>query len=320
MIIRVLATLLALQLAVTAFVYWPRQEQVGPATALVTGWSMDGVSGIAIDDGEASVTLSRSDRGWTLNNGLPADPLKATTLLTALLEENPGYAIAATQSAAKRFSVAGDDFERRVTLSRGEEKRSVYLGTSPSFRKVHARRDEDDAIYVLDFNSYDAPTSPESWLDRTLLQLTDISEIETADALWRLENGVWMNAAGKNTTGQDTNAEAIPDLVQALASLRITGFASEEDATAAEAGEEVLSLEVESAEGRVALRLQYVEERYFIRSDKAERWFSLSSYDAERLRDAFADDLEAGASSDNNAAHAVEEKDGSESAKDSLTE
>lgn len=94
-----------------------------------------------------------------LDNGLAADPLKATALLTALLREPPGYPIAATERAARRFSVAGDDFERYVTLLSGKEIGSLYMDTSPSFREVHALREGDDAIYVLSFNSFDAPVS-----------------------------------------------------------------------------------------------------------------------------------------------------------------
>ena len=121
MIIRILSILLAVQR--------------GPAPTLVSSVAREAVTKITVSDTQSEVQLTRSGDRWLLDSGLPADPVKVTAVLTALLEADPGYAIAASDSAARRFKVDADDFERRITLAGGDASASVFLGTSPAFRR-----------------------------------------------------------------------------------------------------------------------------------------------------------------------------------------
>lgn len=281
--IRVLSVLLALQLVVTLVLYWPRQQGAVPSEALVRGLGPESIERIGITDGEgASNALTREGDGWRLQSGLPADPGKVATLLTALTGGDPGYAIATSDSAATRFRVAEDDFERRIELAGDGTERVLYLGTSPAFRKVHARRDGEAGVFVIELNSYDAPTEDNSWLDRSLLAATDLSSLALYGVRLRLDGDRWVR-----DDGAEVDADAMEELIQALSRLQVSGLAGADDEEAAEAGE---ALRITLGEGDIASRLTVLDnsdsERYYLSSDRFEPVFNTSAYDAERLIEA----------------------------------
>ena len=281
--IRVLSVLLALQLIVTLVLYWPRQQGAAPTEALVAGLAQESIERIAITDSEGtSSTLTREGDGWRLGSGLPAERSKVTTLLAALTSGDPGYAIATSDSAATRFRVAEDDFERRIALSGADGERVVYLGTSPSFRKIHARRDGEASVYVIELNSYDAPTADGSWLDRSLLAAEDLSTLELYGVRYRLDGDRWVREDGEGVDG-----DAMEELVQALSRLQVSGLAAGDDEDVSAAGE---ALRITLGEGDTASRLTVLDnpdsERYYLSSDRFDPVFNTSAYDAERLIDA----------------------------------
>jgi hypothetical protein len=281
--IRVLSLLLALQLIVTIVLYWPQQRGTAPSEALVAGLARESIERIGITDGEgAGITLTRESDGWRLESGLPADRSKVAALLAALTGGDPGYAIATSDSAATRFQVAEDDFERRIEITGNGEDRVVYLGSSPSFRKIHARRDGEASVFVIELNSYDAPTTDGSWLDRSLLAAEDLSSLELYGVRYRLDSDRWVR-----DDGAAVDPDAMEKLVQALSRLQVSGLVAEDDADVDEAGE---ALRITLGEGDSASRLTVLDnpdsERFFLSSDRFEPVFNTSAYDAERLIDA----------------------------------
>lgn len=291
MMIRILALLLMVQLALAVWFYWPQEVTRSDGDPLLAGLSVEPPSQVTIADGESSVTLQRSGDQWMLDNGLPADPLKITAILQALTQDNTGYAIANSSSAAQRFEVADDNFQRRIELSDGVRSMIAYLGTSPAFQKTHARRDDDSGIYILALNSYDAPTSVESWLDRNAIALSDIDRIEIGDTNYILEGGQWVVEGGPDvvatTADNDGGSESgVATLVQALETLRVTGLANAEDQALATDGETFTVITAASGIATTTLTVRKSDERYFLHSSAYDALFTLSQYDAERLRDA----------------------------------
>jgi len=285
MMIRVLSVLLAAQLVLTVILYWPRDTERGAPPSLVTAFGAAEVAQLRIDDGDETVTLRRDgDDGWRMEDGLPADGGKVEQLLDALTASDPGYAIARSDGAARRFEVADDSFERRVELSTGDATAIVFLGTSPAFRKIHARAADSNAVHVLRFNSYDAPAAAAGWLDRGLLAMRNVSRIGDGDLDLRLDDGEWRRGGD----GDVVDADAVDALVQGLASLRVTGLASDADREAAAAGEERARLSVTGDGGAVQIAVIASDERYFLRSSAHDALFPTSAYDAERLLDALA--------------------------------
>ena len=286
---RILSAILALQLALLAALYWPRSSGPVSAGALLAEMAGDALRRISIEGGDAqSVTLSRDadSAPWQLASGLPADESKVAALLDALTERDSGFAIADSGGAAARFQLGDDAFERRIRLANADTERAVYLGSSPSFRKIHARREGESAVYVLELNSYDAPTTDNDWLDRSLLAVRNIDALTLYGIDFELGSEGWARGAGGAV-----DAAAMETLVQALASLRVSARVKDGDEDAA-AAEESLRLDVRS--GDTDARLTLLEhsdseadiERYYLSSDRYAGVFDTSAYDAERLLEA----------------------------------
>ena len=120
-----LLLILVIQLILIAVVYWPRvanDEITADASAVKFDPAEVTKLGIRDDlDGEAQ--LARVGERWLLPalHNLPADPEKVATLLDGLLSANDSWPVAHSSPARQRFQVADYLFQRRITLSFGDE-------------------------------------------------------------------------------------------------------------------------------------------------------------------------------------------------------
>ncbi len=153
---------------------------------------------IATEDEE--VGLARDDDGWRLDGGLPADDGKVGEVLEKLAKASAAWPVATSASSAERFEVTEENFQRRLVVeSESGETATLYLGSSPGYRRVHARADGADEVYSIDFSNYEAPADVDQWLDKKLLRPRgDVTAVARADG-WAL--GLVAAEAAK---GQDT--------------------------------------------------------------------------------------------------------------------
>lgn len=122
---------------------------------------------------KAKVVLAKVDGTWHLpdNSDFPADGDKVSRLLTKLKGLKQGAAVATSAGAQERFKVSDTKFERRITLANGDTKlATLYLGTTPSVRHIHARTAKEDAVYAVQFAAFDAPATANMWEDHNILQ------------------------------------------------------------------------------------------------------------------------------------------------------
>ena len=177
-----LGVLLAVQLvlAVSMSTTGPDLTAQRPDTPLLD------LGGVAVDHltiegpDKQQVILARVGEDWLLpaSDDFPADASKVNLLLERLKGLKRGLAVATSPGAKKRFRVSDEDFERRVLLGEGDETvATLYFGTSPGMRRVHARTGEDEAVYTTAFGTYDAPVKPEAWEDKSVLTIPQ-EEIE----------------------------------------------------------------------------------------------------------------------------------------------
>ena len=125
-------------------------------------------------DGEADtrLVLTKQDSQWRLPelNDFPADQDNVKRLLDRLGNLEKGWPVATTKGAAKRFKVTEASFERKLTLAQGENTQTtLYVGTSPGFRKVHVRLPDEDDIHAAALNTYDVGVKHEEWIDKAIL-------------------------------------------------------------------------------------------------------------------------------------------------------
>ncbi|WP_439105665.1 DUF4340 domain-containing protein [Congregibacter sp.] len=283
MILRALALLFVVQLALVATLYWPKAPAKISREALITTIAQDAISRIQLSNNDgATLVLVRDADEWRLDLGIPADSTKVAGLLSALLTRDPGFPIADSSSAAKRFEVSETAFIRRITLASASSKVTAYLGSTPAMGKIHARLEGEDAVYLLPLSSYDAPVDIDSWLDTRLLS----SKTPTLFSLYGVEftsnDSLWSRS-----DGQATNQALASAFADVLASLQISGLVDPADGDLASAGES-LRVALGDDEGVSLLSVLHSEdsERYYFESERFDEIFSTSAYDAERLIDA----------------------------------
>lgn len=244
--IRYLGILLVAQLvlAVALFFSGPDLVAVRPDTPLLS-FDRAAVNRVVIEDGEGKkVALKKEGESWVLPEhfGFPADKEKANALLLRLKSLQHGTPVATTPSALKRFKVTPEVFERRITLANNEEVlATLFLGTSPGVRRVHARTEPDQAVFSVLFATHEAPSQVEGWENKDVFQVPekDIEKIQIADlTLTRQlkekpkaiqsekkeevtaeEARIW-SAEGLET-GASVKSDAVDRLARTLAHLRI---------------------------------------------------------------------------------------------------
>jgi len=184
---------------------------------------------------QAKVVLARQGDGWVLpeSGDFPADAGRVEQFLRRLAALKPGQPVATSKEALARFRVNDDTFERRIALgSGGKETATLYLGSSPARRLIHARLAGRDAVYGVEFFALEAPASGDLWQDKGVLRMPPekITAVEAGGL--KLERAVQAAKDGQPGSGwkaeglaegETLSAQAADKLALLLADLRIGG-------------------------------------------------------------------------------------------------
>ena len=128
----------------------------------------------------AKLTLEKKDGHWNLPNdfGAPASQQKIDDLLDRLNKITRPWPVGTGKDLEQRFKVADDKYERRLQFLQGDKMvATLLLGSSPGFRKVHARLGGEETVYDIPLSTYEISLKSQDWVDQQMLQL-DTKEIE----------------------------------------------------------------------------------------------------------------------------------------------
>lgn len=242
-------------------------------------------------DGQGDrVRIARTDDGWVLPDldGFPAAASRVEQVLDDLDGISRPLPVATSADARRRFRVADDAFERRLTLRGGGEEATLIIGDSPGFRRLFARVDGEEAVYDLRLGLFDLAAEADGWIDRGRLQFDrgEITRIGLSGAdiddwaLVRAENG-W-SLEGSDAPIDQTLAES---LVNAVATVGYSGLLGEgEDAVFdLDAPERVLVIAHDGQERRYRLAPIADSEDYALRRDGEPYVYRIGPFDAEML-------------------------------------
>ena len=283
--VKALTLLLAAQLAILIGVLlWQQRDVAGGGGQLLTldRVQVDGI--LIVDDAGAQLKLARGAAGWQLPGagGLPADTDKVTQLLDKLFEASAPWPVATTAESAKRFEVTPDKFQRHIQLLIGDQvSGDVFLGTSPGFRKVHARLAESDDIYAITFANFEATTKADDWLDKSLLKPPgEITSLVRPDQWSLSKNGDSWTLAGLDAS-QLTKQDAAKDLVNKIVNLRVMGVGE----APADDAKPVLELIAQTADGEFDYRFYRAQEKsdFVVSRSGQTGYFRVAAYVGEPL-------------------------------------
>lgn len=223
------SALLILQLILAGFLLSTERDfSAFTPQANLLHFSPDAVDTVLIAaPGDKTVIISRvNGKTWMLPGAYmaPADGNRVEGLLQKLADLKQGLAVATTRDAAKRFKVSADDFERHVVLKKGEQVvADFYLGTSPSFKKVHARVHDRLEVVSIPLSTYDLEAEADPWVDRSLAHTDEeaISSLAMADfELTRQDKGWQLQGLAGD---EELKPVEVDKLLADVSSIRVQG-------------------------------------------------------------------------------------------------
>lgn len=228
------AVLLAIQLALAvALNMTDKENRAASPAAPLFGFAADAVTALEITGPEGDrLVLRKNDGGWILPDffGAPAAGEQISGLLTRLADLKQGFTVAASAEAARRFKVADDGFERHVVAKEGDRVvGDFYIGSSPAFRQVHARKAGSADIVTVALSNFDLETAADKWIDKNIFRLKteDIDSLSFADFDLRRKDEGWQLADLEE--GRQLNKEAVEDLLVAVRGLTIQEVLNPQD-------------------------------------------------------------------------------------------
>lgn len=297
--IAVLSAVLVLQATLAAALFLSK-ERYGTFVADEKMFALDArdADSVTIEGGDAeSLVLKKDGAAWTLPsmNGFPADGDAVDRLLERLEGLVKGWPVATTSGAARRFKVADEDFERKITVSRkGNVMASLFAGSSPGLGKVHVRLPGEDEIYAVELNAYEMETEGEAWIDKSVLSLKteDVAAVEFPNlTLVRREEGM---APGDLAEDEEVVKEEIDRVLDSIAGLKIRSVLGKEKKPEYIREKPALRYTVKLASGGSR---DYVfskpkgESYYVLKASAREEYFSIDTWAVDRIKEVKREEL-----------------------------
>lgn len=211
---KILLGLLAVQIGLFALV---RGKSTTPSIAkakpLLAGMGADTITRIRIHgpsvkgtDAKADIDLVKRDGRWLLasHHDYPAKSDEVETLLGKLAAMQSRGPLTTSADRHAQLKVAANAYEGKVVLEGGKASRTIWIGTSPKFRKLSVRIDESNEIHaVSEITADDVQTSLMEWVDNVYLELDPAKIVAVSIdnkigslALERNADGTWSQVTG----------------------------------------------------------------------------------------------------------------------------
>lgn len=233
----ILVTILACQVMAALGLVWQNNATVQQDKGFALFKDIDVLSAAQIEivTGEANsppLVLKKKSNQWILPSAAKADNNKVTELLNKLIGIKPSWPVATTEESQKRFEVAKDKFQRKVSLDIAGREYLFFVGTSPGYRHVHVRAKNTQNIYAVALNTFDFSAKTEDWLDKNQLDIKDkITAIEVSGYHFTLDDKTWQlnkstHFAEAETTTNTVSADRAASISDTLKALSVIGVSA----------------------------------------------------------------------------------------------
>jgi len=296
--IKVLTGLMIAQLIAVIIVHAPKLGTSQKQQAQLLSLSAEQATKITLSaQDEAPLNLVKTEGIWTLPDyhQLNVDPDKINGFLKKLDEINPSWPVATTTQAQERFEVSEDKYQRKIEIDfENQEPITLYLGTSPGYRKTHARLADDDAIYSVKFSNYEAATTPDNWFDQKLftLEADRIKQVKTNTVSFEQEKQQWQVSG--LVEHEVSQPQAVKDYVSQLANLSVDkalGTDPSQINTGENPTHEITVIGTEDKPITYTLSLLDSGAAYSLKSSSSEVYFELSKAQGDALTDPGREDF-----------------------------
>lgn len=252
---------------------------------------LDQLDGIDIEAADnLKLSLVKKEGKWLLPDAFnaPVDNDKLQKVSDDLFALNISWPVATTEAAAPRFKVVDDKFERKISFRKGSETLKIlYLGSSPGFKKIHARVDQKPEIYSIDFSAFEVTAKSDDWIDKNLLKMNpdEISKISThkfslsqKDHQWQFDNLEESKIAQQ---------EKINSWINKVANLRYSSILGTEEKPEYGLSTPLLDYKVSKQSGDdIEFRVAKQQDDYILKSSSQPYYFKIAEYQIQALLDA----------------------------------
>lgn len=290
--------LLALQIVLAVALHLGGDDTLQtPPESRLFAFKAEAVTGLTItDDSKGSITLIKGDKGWVLPGTFdaPAGAEQVTALLEKLAGLKQGLPVATSAGAATRFKVADDLYQRHVVLREGDKVvADLYIGTSPGFRQIHARKADSQEVVSVNLSTFELETAADQWLDKKMFAVKeeDIAALVFPTFTLRRNGAEWqMDGLGE---GEKTDATAAADLVGKVSGLTGQSVVAAETASPFFTGEPALRFTVQRKDGGelVYTLAKGGEDAYYLQQSQRQHYGRVHKIQAEGLEKAARDGL-----------------------------
>ncbi|GIK40690.1 MAG: hypothetical protein BroJett011_45230 [Chloroflexota bacterium] len=167
---QILAVILVAQIALAAFVLWPRAAASSGGGPLLPDYKAADVTGLTLSDSEGNrLALAKNGDNWVLPEAddYPVDSAKVTPLLDKIEKIRTNRLVTQTEGSHSRLKVAANDFNSLVEIQlKDGSSHKLYIGSSAGAAATHVRADDNPEVYLAgDINSFEASPQAGSWVD-----------------------------------------------------------------------------------------------------------------------------------------------------------
>ncbi len=178
----ILVALLIGQVALSAFVLWPRVGTAGTAEPLFPGLKDADVVGLTVSDNTGkSIELRKTTGAWVLPSAddYPADETQITSIVDKVKVLSSQRLVTQTEASQKQLQVSATDFLRRVTLSTADGTSYVlYVGSAPTYDTSHVRPEGTNNTYLVsDLSQWDLSVNALPWVKSSYFSVAQ-NEVE----------------------------------------------------------------------------------------------------------------------------------------------
>ncbi|MFQ5487928.1 MAG: DUF4340 domain-containing protein, partial [Gammaproteobacteria bacterium] len=164
------------------------------------------------------------------------------------------------------------------------------VGTSPGLRKVHVRRPDQQAIYAVAFNTFDAPLKTDDWIDKHVVQVKqeELQRIELPTLTLVHEADGWQLADLKQN--EEMLKDETGNLVGQVTTITISAVLTQ---TQAQPGKPVLqyTLALNSGDRQTFSFYKADGDGYLLKTSQRPEYFKVPAFYVDNIKDSSRDKL-----------------------------
>ncbi len=240
---------------------------------------------VIADNDNKAITLEKVDAAWQLPDyrQLPVNPDKFEQAMGKVVSAKSGWPVATSRSSHTRFEVGAENFQRKIELFKQSERvNTLYLGTSPGYRSVHARLDGDDNIYAIKLAAHEVPARHEDWFDKTVLRVGDVAGIKGADFELQKRDDKWelVQAAVVADDAPELDAARADEISSVFTNIRVQEVADDVAMDKA--------IEIRVSEGETTWTYEFAsdDDGHYVRRNDRDIIFKVRDVDYTKIAEA----------------------------------